>query len=194
MFQSRKPGTSGFRADYAKRADFCEVFERDIQPLYLLAFLLTANHQEAEQSFIATLQEAFKEQAVFQEWARAWAKWCLIKNAIRIASPLSAPSSEGRNLWRTADAAPGSSEIDAVTRLVPLERFVFVMSVLERYSAWECSLLLGCSLKQVAQARMRALRRLPGAGALAQRPEDGRPPRTLQVTLSMNDVEPVPAA
>jgi hypothetical protein len=32
------------------------------------------------------------------------------------------------------------------------------MSILERYSIWDCSLLLGCSMKKVIQARMRALR------------------------------------
>jgi hypothetical protein len=53
----------------------------------------------------------------------------------------------------------------AVTQLPLLERFVFVMSVLERYSTWDCSLLLGCSMKKVAQARQRALSGLPGLGA-----------------------------
>jgi glyoxylase-like metal-dependent hydrolase (beta-lactamase superfamily II) len=58
-----------------------------------------------------------------------------------------------------------SDAIDAVTKLAPLERFVLVMSILERYSAWDCSLLLGCSIKNVAVARMRALRRLPERNA-----------------------------
>ena len=86
MFPSRKPEAPVVRTRYAKRADFCEVFEQDTKPLYLLAFLLTANHKEAEQCFVATIQEAFQAQAVFQEWARAWVKRCLIKNAIQ--SPL----------------------------------------------------------------------------------------------------------
>jgi hypothetical protein len=43
MFAPRKLQIAGFRPGYAKRADFCEVFERDMKPLYLLAFLLTAN-------------------------------------------------------------------------------------------------------------------------------------------------------
>jgi len=42
------------------------------------------------------------------------------------------------------------------------ERFVFVMSILERYSYWDCSRLLECSMKKVAQARIGALRQLPG--------------------------------
>ena len=79
-----------FRADYAKHADFCEVFQRDMKPLYLLAFLLTVNHKQAERCFASTLEEAFKEQAVFKEWERSWVKRSLIENAIEIVSPASA--------------------------------------------------------------------------------------------------------
>jgi DNA-directed RNA polymerase specialized sigma24 family protein len=167
MYPARKVETTGFRADYAKRTDFCGVFERELKSLYLLAFLLTANHKEAEQCFTLTADEAFKEQAVFKEWVGPWVKRCLIKNAIRIVSPMSARSSEKRNVWSTLqDATRGDSEIDAVTQLAPLERFVFVMSILERYSAWDCSLLLGCNMNKVAQARVRALGGLPEISAL----------------------------
>src|ERR1039458_4345738 len=37
------------------------------------------------------------------------------------------------------------------------ERFVFVMSVLERYSDQDCSVLLSCSRQDVGETRMRAL-------------------------------------
>lgn len=167
MFVPEKPKIASFQADYAKRADVCEVLERDMKSLYLLAFLLTANHKDAQQCFLSTVEEASTEKAVFKEWARPWVKRCLIKNAIRIVSPAApARSSEIRNSWNTAqNAKPGDSEIDAVTQLGRLDRLVFVMSVLERYSGWECSLLLGCSTKEVAQARMRALGRLPSVDA-----------------------------
>ena len=45
----------------------------------------------------------------------------------------------------------------AVSQLQPLDRFVFVMSVLEGYADRECSALLGCSPGEVAEARIRAL-------------------------------------
>ena len=35
MFRFRKPEIENFRADYAKYADFCEVFEKDMKCLYL---------------------------------------------------------------------------------------------------------------------------------------------------------------
>jgi len=47
------------------------------------------------------------------------------------------------------DAATEPAEILAVIALASFERFVFVMSVLERYSDQECSLLLDCSRGEV---------------------------------------------
>jgi len=41
--------------------------------------------------------------------------------------------------------------------LQPLDRFVFVMSVLEGYADRECSALLGCTPAEVVEARIRAL-------------------------------------
>jgi hypothetical protein len=52
--------------------------------------------------------------------------------------------------------------IDCVTRLAPLERFVFVVSVLEHYSDRECSLLLNCTVKDVMDARSKALQTFVG--------------------------------
>ena len=161
MFGSEKLQTTNFQADYAKRADFCEVFERDIDALYKLAFLLTTNHQEAERCFVETLNEAFEQTRVFKDWAQTWVRRCLIRTAIRTVYLTSGRNPE-RELWgKRQDPGAWDREIDVVTRLAPLERFVFVMSVLERYSTWDCTLLLGVSTRRVASAQVRALRRLP---------------------------------
>ena len=160
MFRSNKPKTVNFRADYAATVDFCDIFINDTKHLYLLAFLLTANHQESEQCFVSTVEEAFKGQAVFKEWVRSWLRRTLIENAIEIVLPASARNGREQEFWNAWQ--PGTQrecEIDTVTKLASFERFVFVMSILERYSIWDCSLMLGCSMKKVVQARMRALHR-----------------------------------
>ena len=170
MFRSDKPKTANFRADYAKHADICDIFRNDTKQLYLLAFLLTANHQESEQCFLSTVEEAFKEQAVFKEWVRSWITRRLIENAIAIVLPASARNGQKRDLWGAGrHEAQRGYEIDTVTKLAPFERFVFVMSILERYSNWDSSLLLGCSMTKIAQARMKALRRLPDLAAIFPR-------------------------
>jgi DNA-directed RNA polymerase specialized sigma24 family protein len=164
MLRSSKPDIATFRADYANRADFCGVFEKEMKPLYLLAFLLTANRKQAEQCFASTVEEALKEQAVFKEWARSWVKRTLIEKAIQIVSPVLDRPGEKRDLWSAGRReTPGQDQIDPVAKLAPLERFVFVMSILERHSHSDCALLLGCSMNKVAEARTTALRRLPGS-------------------------------
>jgi len=50
--------------------------------------------------------------------------------------------------------------MEAVLDLEDFERFVFVMSVLEHYSEHDCGLLLGCSVREVREARSRALKEL----------------------------------
>ena len=99
MFRSNKPKITNFRVDYAKHADFCDVFRNDTKHLYLLAFLLTANHEESEQCFLSAVEEAFKEPAVFKEWVRSWIKRRLIENAIKIVSPALAGNGQRRELW-----------------------------------------------------------------------------------------------
>ena len=171
MFRFRKPEIENFRADYAKHADFCEVFEKDIRRLYLLAFLLTADHKQAEQGLASTVEEAFKEQAVFKEWARSWVNRTLIEKAIEIVSPLSNRPNEKRDSWSAGShETHGQDKLNAMIQLSPLERFVFVMSVLERYLDRDCALMLGCNPNKVSQARRKALRRLADfAGALLPR-------------------------
>jgi DNA-directed RNA polymerase specialized sigma24 family protein len=181
VFRSNKPGITNFRADYAKPADFCDVFNSNTEVLYRLAFVLTANHKESEQCLVSTVAEAFREKAVFKEWAESWVKRRLIENAIEIISPTSSRNGGKRDLWSARQREmPRECGIDTVTKLSPFERFVFVMSVLERYSHWDCSLLLGCSMNKVAQARMGAVRRLPELAAFPR--IDGEPLRRLKVT------------
>ncbi len=49
MFRTDKPEVGSFRDDYAKHANFCEVLQEEMKPLYLVMFLLTASHKQAEQ-------------------------------------------------------------------------------------------------------------------------------------------------
>jgi hypothetical protein len=124
VFRSNEPKIANFRADYAKRADFCDVLNTKTKPLYLLAFLLTANHNESEQCFVLTVEEAFKEQSVFREWARSWVKRRLVENAIKIVLPVSVRNSRERELWGAERRETRRGyEIDTVA---PLERFVFL--------------------------------------------------------------------
>ena len=149
---------------YATAADFKQIFTEDINSLYLLSLLLTGNPEKAEECFVEGIGESTKENRVFKEWARSWARRTIIQSAIRLIEPRHRPRSTTRNpaVARTTDKVPLAlqAEVSAILELAPLDRFVFVMSALERYSDHDCSILLGCSRRDVTAARARALRQL----------------------------------
>ena len=159
MFGSRKVITQP-TTPYATRADFCRVFREHMNRLYLLSFLLTGDRNLAEQCFVSGLRMSSEGNPVFKEWAALWARRTIIQNAIRMVSP---------RLGETANPAVAENdagygvmdrpEIASIIALPSFERFVFVMSVLEGHSNQECSVLLGCTRREVMEARERALRR-----------------------------------
>src|ERR1700693_6602292 len=67
---------------YATGTDFCRLFAKGMSELYQLSFLLTADHQKAEQCFVAGLEDSMRSNGVFKEWARSWAKRAIVQNAI----------------------------------------------------------------------------------------------------------------
>jgi DNA-directed RNA polymerase specialized sigma24 family protein len=151
---------------YATAEEFCRVFAQEMDGLYQLSFLLTGNHALAERCFVAGLEDCTKENHIFREWARSWAKRTIIQNAIRELRPHPYPAnSPGCGTTRANGHESDSSrrfEENVVLALADFERFVFVMSVLEHYTIHECALLFGCSQRQVLDARSRALLRLVG--------------------------------
>jgi len=156
---------------YATRADFCRVFAKNTNSLYLLCFLLTADREAAEKCFVSGLEDSAKGSPVFAAWAESWARRTIIDNAIRMIRPRPESRAQTKTVAQTStsdstsdnNARPGTAEpamIAAVIDLSAFDRFVFVMSVLERYSDQECSLLLDCSRTSVVAARVRALQQI----------------------------------
>jgi DNA-directed RNA polymerase specialized sigma24 family protein len=142
--------------DYATREYFCQVFQKDLDSLYRLAFLLTADHEKAQKIFVAGIDECASGNPVFKQWARSWARRVIIRSAIRLIEPVLGESEERyiEDDERETELAPGQ----AVAHLSPLTRFVFIMSVLERIPDRECAALLGCGTAEIEDTRMRALR------------------------------------
>ena len=144
--------------------DFCRIFEKDMDHLYLLSFLLTADHRLAEDCFVRGLEDAINSNRIFKEWAQAWARRMVIQNAIQIIQPQAAETSGASS---SADHdVPAPARIAAIVGLPAFERFVFVMSVLERYSDQECAVLLDHGRSEVIAARTRALQQIAGSPEL----------------------------
>jgi hypothetical protein len=156
---------------YATGGDFCRIFKDDMNGLYLLAFLLTANESLAEQCFIGGLEDSQEGNPVFQEWARSWARRMIIQKAIHVLRPRPEGNGEA-NAWPSRSGVQATTdpvEVAAVVALPSFERFVFVMSVLEHYSDQECSLLLGSTRRDEIVARTRALQRIASYAQLRQK-------------------------
>ena len=171
---------------YATAADFQQIFTEDVNSLYLLSLLLTGNQEKAEECFVAGIGEAAKGNYVFKEWAHSWARRTIIQSAIRLIAPRERSAIAILNPVDAAavDRVPLALhvEVRAIVELAPLERFVFVMSVLERYSDHDCSIILGCPRRDIATVRASAMQQLVTLLGLTHRnPAD---------TSSMNSARP----
>ncbi|PYK90168.1 MAG: hypothetical protein DME35_06815 [Verrucomicrobia bacterium] len=67
---------------YASREDFHTIFNEDLRQLYQLSFLLTRDPAKAERCLVVGLEDCVRENRVFREWARSWAKRVIVQNAI----------------------------------------------------------------------------------------------------------------
>jgi DNA-directed RNA polymerase specialized sigma24 family protein len=156
--------------DYTMPTDFCTVFSDDLDHLYTLSLLLTADHHKAEQCFVAGLEDCLQGDPVFREWAQSRATRTVIKNAIRIISPSRNETKRtAENYDLTEPASEAETPAGAIMKLQPFDRFVYVMSVLEKYSDRECSILLDCTAEEIVRARTQALQRLVSVASLARR-------------------------
>ena len=176
------------RGDCTTPTGFCTVFNDHFDRLYTLSLLLTADHRQAEQCFVAALDDCLQRNPVFLEWAQPWATRTVIKNAIRIISPLRSETdttTENDNL--TESRSQAGVLLTAITRLQPFDRFVFVMSILEKYSDRECSTMLDCTVDEVVGTRTQAPIRLADAFRLEGQRAFDRDPRILPVVNHLPD-------
>lgn len=149
------------RNDYATHEDFCAIFRNQLDRLYVLALILAGDELVAEECLLTAFDSCAGESRVFKESALSWSRRSVIKNAIRIVLPGSGNSSpQGLVCKRNGLNVDEDASLKSVQDLPPFDRFVFVMSVLERYSDHECALLLGCSFADILPARIRALQRI----------------------------------
>jgi hypothetical protein len=151
---------------YASMEDFCRLFTENMDGLYWLAFLLTADHEKAEQCFVAGLEDSLHANRVFHSWAHSWAKRTIIQNAIHTVKPRPGAT---RGLIHNVTQSASYFEFCCVLALEHFERFVFVMTVLERHSDQECALLLDCLVHDIREARSRALQQI-GDSSCADQP------------------------
>lgn len=155
QFSSKERATT-----YATSSDFCRIFEEDMDSLYSLSLMLTADTDLAEKVFVSGLHDCSGGNPVFKEWARSWARRVIVKNAMRLTGPLPARANGGSSTAASKAANRAIPEllpeISAVLGLQSFERFAFILSILEGYSDQDSALLLGCTRQALISARIRA--------------------------------------
>jgi hypothetical protein len=153
---------------YPTVTDFFTTFNEEMHSLYLLSFLLTADHDKAEQCLVSAMGECVDGVGAFMDWARSSTRRAVVKCAIQMIMP--APEHADYlsliSLKRAAAAAE-NDPFSSILLLDAFERFVFVMCCLEGQSDEECAILLGCSRPDVMMARVLAIKRQLSADALA---------------------------
>ena len=155
---------------YATVTDLFAMFDEEMHSLYLLAFLLTANHDKAEQCLVCAIGERVEWIGVFTDWAFSWRRRAVLKRAIQMIMPVPEHADKVSIIAQKPSATPGDNNpFAAILLLEPFERFVFVMSTLEGQSDAECAVLLRCSWRDVMMARVLTVKRQSSADALAGR-------------------------
>jgi hypothetical protein len=154
---------------YPTVTDFLRSFNEEMQSLYLLSFLLTADHDKAEQCLVSAMEECVEGIGIFTDWARSCTRAAVLKHAIQMIKP--APDHTDYvsfiSLKRSATLSE-NNPFAAIVLLDAFERFVFVMSILEEQSDEECATLLRCSRRDVMMARLLALKRQSSTDTLAE--------------------------
>ena len=151
------------RNGYATCKDFLRVFDEDMRGLYQLSFLLTGDPEQGERCFVTGMEDCAKENRVFREWARSWAKRVIVQNAISELQPqpshsdssalaatafsqkngpighfdvdavLGLPTSSGLSLCCAFWSATGSTSVPCFS-IVQLPKFAKL--ALRRYRSW----------------------------------------------------------
>ena len=154
---------------YPTAADFLRTFNEEMHSLYLLSFLLTADHDRAEQCLVSAMAECVEGIGTFMGWASSWTRAAVLKHAIQMIQP--APEHTDYVSFTSLKRSPTPPENNpfaAILLLDAFERFVFVMSILEEQSDEECAVLLRCSRRDVMMARVLALKRQSSTDVLAE--------------------------
>jgi hypothetical protein len=68
---------------YPTVADFLETFDEQMHSLYLLSFLLTADHDKAEQCLVSAMGECVEGLGSFTDSACLWTRAAVLEHAIQ---------------------------------------------------------------------------------------------------------------
>lgn len=147
---------------YATPEDFEQLFAKQKTELLRLSLHLTADAGKAERCLILAMIDCVFRSTVSKDRVHTWARRMVIRNAIRLVwgTPNYILGESGFEFHLQPSELPLQElpESIVILTLPDLDRLVFVICVLERYSILDCALLLGKSPQEVYDAIVRAKR------------------------------------
>lgn len=153
---------------YATAEDFQRFFAAEMTDLFWLGLLLTADAEDTERVLILAMRDCSQNDTVAKEWIRAWVHRAVICQAVQVVLVSDSTWSETIlnrlqpqfELSSAQYAKEAAAESLVILSLPKLERLVFVICRIERYSIQDCSILLSTSAAIVRAALRRVASRV----------------------------------
>jgi len=140
--------------EYPGAIDYADIFIDQMNCLYLLSFLVTADMQVAERCFSKALEEHVENTCGFMDWAKHDGRRAVLRHAVQLIRPVQKQAYSCSFHWNVRPLVSAAHQpFAAITSLSSFERFVFVMSVIEGLSQDECAALLNCGVEDVIIGR-----------------------------------------
>lgn len=137
----------------ATPAEYWELISGEMNILYLLSFLLTADKEKAEQCLDQTLDEFVEGHEDFVDWARTQGRDAVLKHANAIMKPDPEATQVEVDFRDGLQCPDGNHIFGAIASLPTFERFVFVMTRIYGQSDTECATHLVTTRWEVTIAR-----------------------------------------
>jgi hypothetical protein len=137
----------------ATPAEYWELISGEMNTLYLLSFLLTADKEKAEQCLDQTLDDFVEGREDFIDWARKRGRDAVLKHASGMMKPDPEATQVEMDFRDGLQCLDGSHIFGAITSLPTFERFVFVMTKIYGQSDTECAAHLVTTRWEVSIAR-----------------------------------------
>ena len=142
------------RSELARKDDFVHLFKSEEFTLRLLAILLMGDAKAAKVCLGRALQDCIASSSVSKDWIFPWARRSVIRCAIQLAPVPRGDLPFGPDLSANRDrlTTPLDAPFDEIFGLPELDRFVFVLCVLEHCSVQDCALLLNKPPRLISDA------------------------------------------
>jgi len=134
-------------------AGYWGLISTEMNVLYLLSFLLTADKEKAEKCLDQALEEFVEGVEDFVVWAQTRGRDAVLDCAIRLVNPDPGATPDEMDFCDLPPFPAGNHVFSTIAGLPAFERFAFAMTRIYGKSDSECAKLLSAARQEVTIAR-----------------------------------------